>query len=127
MKSRRFVATAAGLVLAQGALAMCYEVYSGKDRLVYRSTQPPVDLSQPLHETVPTRFGAGSTMMFFQAEGSCPSEDTRKSAPVLTEEDVGKAFGRSRGPARNLDRYFTDREIGDAPPKPQTKPVRVQR
>jgi hypothetical protein len=58
---------AATLLFAKGASALCFEAYAG-DRLVYRSTEAPVDLSRPLHETVPARFGAGSTLLFFTDE-----------------------------------------------------------
>ena len=111
---KRWMVFAAGFVLARAALAMCYEVYSG-DRLVYRSTETPVDLSRPLHETVPGKFGRGSTLMFFPADGSCPSEDARVSAPVLSNEDVGSSFARGTGPARNLDRFFQARARDNAP------------
>jgi hypothetical protein len=98
----------AGLLLARGALAMCYEVYAG-DRLVYRSTTTPVDLSRPLHETVPAQFGRGAALMFFPIDAGCLNFDARVSAPVLGNEDVGAKFGSANAPARNLDQYFRDR------------------
>lgn len=107
--NKRMILIAVGLLLTQGALAMCYEVYSG-ERLVYRSTQTPVDMSRPLRETVPAAFGRGSTLMFFPEVEGCTSQDARVSAPVLTNEDVGSSFARAQGPARNLEPFFKDRE-----------------
>jgi hypothetical protein len=106
---KRMILIAAGLLLARGALAMCFEIHSG-ERLVYRSTQPPVDMSRPLHETVPAMFGGGSTLMFFPEADGCTSLDSRQSAPVLTNEDVGSNFTRAQGPARDLGQFFKDRE-----------------
>jgi hypothetical protein len=108
---KRMILIAAGLLLTRGALAMCFEVYSG-ERLVYRSTETPVDMSRPLRETVPAAFGGGSTLLFFPETEGCTSQDARRSAPVLSNEDVGSKFTQAQGPARNLERFFRDRESG---------------
>jgi hypothetical protein len=108
---KRMILIAAGLLLPRGVLAMCFEVYSG-ERLVYRSTETPVDMSRPLRETVPAAFGGGSTLLFFPETEGCTSQDERRSAPVLTNEDVGSKFTQAQGPARNLERFFRDRESG---------------
>ena len=105
---KRLALIAAGLLLARGALAMCFEVYSG-DRLVYRATRSPVDLSRPLHDTVPAQFGRGAALMFFPIDAGCLNYDARVSAPVLSNEDVGSKFSAAAAPARNLDQYFRDR------------------
>ena len=36
--------------------AACYTVYDPSDRVVYHESVPPVDMSRPLHETLPARF-----------------------------------------------------------------------
>jgi hypothetical protein len=105
---RHLALIAAGLLLARGAAGMCFEVRSA-DRLVYRSTQTPVDLSRPLHETVPAQFGRGATLMFFPIDEGCLNFDARVSAPVLGNEDVGSKFTASTAPPRNLDQFFRDR------------------
>jgi hypothetical protein len=109
----RPILIAAGLLLSQPALATCYAVYSG-DRLVYRSVATPVDLSRPLHETVPARFGRGTTMMFFPSSEGCTSVDvTAPPSPLLTNEE-GARSPRPRGAGRrgtplDLGPYFNDR------------------
>ena len=40
--------------------AACYTVYDASDRVVYHESVPPVDMSRPLHETLP----AGVHMIF---------------------------------------------------------------
>ncbi|MGE5115607.1 MAG: hypothetical protein ACM3N6_03840 [Betaproteobacteria bacterium] len=110
--SRNLMLIAAGLLLARGALAMCYEVYSG-DRLVYRSVQPPVDLSRPLHESVPERFGRGSTLQFFADDSNCgiAGAAVGRSGPLLTNRDAARAAERSGlpgGGALDLAPYFNE-------------------
>jgi hypothetical protein len=104
---------ALGLLLSQQALAACYAVYSG-DRLVYRSVASPVDLSRPLHETVPARFGRGATMTFVPSSEGCTTVDvTAPPSPLLTNEE-GARSPRPRGAGRrdtplDLGPYFNDR------------------
>jgi hypothetical protein len=110
---KRPILIAAGLWLSQHALATCYAVYAG-DRLVYRSVASPVDLSHPLHETVPARFGRGATMMFTPSSEGCTTVDaSAPPSPLLTNEE-GARPARARGAGRqgrpiDLDRYFNDR------------------
>lgn len=57
------------LALAVLALAMpaaqaaCYVVYGPDQQVVYRAQHPPVDMSRPLHETLP-RVAPGGSMVF---------------------------------------------------------------
>jgi hypothetical protein len=110
---KRPILIAAGLLLSQHALATCYAVYSG-DRLVYRSVASPVDLSRPLHETVPARFGRGATMMFTASSEGCTTVDvSAPPSPLLTNEE-GVRSSRPRGASRqdrpmDLGPYFNDR------------------
>ena len=50
--------------------AACYTVYQGNN-IAYRSTLPPVDLSQPYGETLPARFGSGASMIAANDETGC--------------------------------------------------------
>ena len=112
--TKRLILIAAGVLLAQPALATCYAVYSG-DRLVFRSIASPVDLSFPLHETVPPRFGRSSTMMFFPSSEGCTTVDVKAPpSPLLTNEE-GVRSSRPRGASRrdsplDLGPYFNDRK-----------------
>ncbi|HEX7385177.1 MAG TPA: hypothetical protein VF291_12755 [Burkholderiaceae bacterium] len=108
--SRRLMLIAAGLLLGRGAFAMCYEVYTG-DHLVYRSVQPPVDLSLPLHESVPARFGPGSTLQFFTDDSNCgiAGAAVGRTGPLLTNRDAARAAERGGlpgGGAMDLTPYF---------------------
>ena len=49
--------------------AACYTVYDPSDRVVYHESVPPVDMSRPLHETLPTRFPGGH--MIFDTDTDC--------------------------------------------------------
>ncbi|MBV8248928.1 MAG: hypothetical protein JO200_10815 [Comamonas sp.] len=59
--------------LAQAASAACYFVYAPSNELIYRSNRSPVDLSLPLHMTVP-RLSPGATMYFSLDEFNCATE-----------------------------------------------------
>ena len=67
------IAAVAGTLLSQGALAACYVVYGPAQQVIYRSTQPPVDLSYQLHETVPVVVPRG-TLVFTLDNGGCDFE-----------------------------------------------------
>jgi hypothetical protein len=47
----------------------CYTVYDPSDRVVYHESVPPVDMSRPLHETLPARFPGGH--MIFDTGTDC--------------------------------------------------------
>lgn len=60
----RFAAVAALAVAAShSAWAGCYRVYGPDQELVYRSPEPPVDMSLQIHETLP-KVLPGATLVF---------------------------------------------------------------
>ena len=63
----------AGAVFSPGASAACYVVYGPAQQVVYRSTQPPVDLSYQLHQTVPV-LAPGATLVFSPDNHGCDVE-----------------------------------------------------
>lgn len=65
MRALRYATAAlmAGLS-SQAATAACYVVYGPDQEVIYRSMEPPVDLSRPLHETLP-RVAPGGAPHFF--------------------------------------------------------------
>lgn len=82
----------------------CYTVYDGASRVVYRSAQPPVDMSRPLHDTLPQRFPGGH--MVFDAASTCeaivPEAPRRVAAagpaPLLTDRASAQAVGVNYAP-----------------------------
>ncbi|MDB5871575.1 MAG: hypothetical protein JWQ07_1017 [Ramlibacter sp.] len=63
------------------AMSACYTVYDRSNRVVYNGDQPPVDMSRPIHETVPMRFPGGH--MIFDTNTECPAIVALTPAPVL--------------------------------------------
>jgi hypothetical protein len=84
-----------GLAVPQ-ALA-CYTVYDRNGRVVYNGEAPPVDMSRPLHETLPDRFPGGH--MVFDAQAWCdsitpmsPVVAGRGGTPLLTDRRTAQAM-----------------------------------
>lgn len=77
----------------------CYTVYDGASRVLYRAVQPPVDMSRPLHDTLPQRFPGGH--MVFDAAASCDAivdgvprrVAAAGPAPLLTDRRSAEAAG----------------------------------
>lgn len=77
----------------------CYTVYDGANRVLYRSAQPPVDMSQPLHDALAQRFPGGH--MVFDTASACdavvPEARARVAAsrgtPLLTDRGSAEAAG----------------------------------
>ena len=82
---------ALGLCASQGAFATCYSVYAG-ERLAYQSIVAPVDLSKPLHETLPARFGPHAALVFSAADVACMG-----GAPALADQPTQPARPVSLG------------------------------
>ena len=85
-------------LLAAAALpaSACYTVYDSANRVLYQSDKPPVDMSVPLHETMPQRFPGGQLVFDLSAECQVVSSvamgdggpNTRSSSPLLTNQDA---------------------------------------
>ena len=82
-------AVVAGM-FSQAATAACYVVYGPDQEVIYRSVEPPVDLSRPLHETLP-QVAPGGTLVFSLDSQGCeleinklplqpPARDTQRPA-----------------------------------------------
>jgi hypothetical protein len=81
---------------APHALA-CYIVYDRDGHVVYNEETPPVDMSRPLHETLPDRFPGGH--MVFDTQASCdsitpmaPVVALRGGTPLLTDRRTARAM-----------------------------------
>jgi hypothetical protein len=53
---------AAAMLAAGSAQATCFKVYAGDGKLILESSTTPVNLSLPLGDTVPQKFGNGAFM-----------------------------------------------------------------
>lgn len=89
----------AGLLgLAAPHVLACYTVYDAAGRVIYNEETPPVDMSRPLHETLPVRFPGGH--MVFDTQASCdeitpmsPSvAGRRQGSPLLTQPRMARAM-----------------------------------
>jgi hypothetical protein len=58
----------------------CYTVYDRSNRILYQGEQPPVDMSLPIHETLPARFPGGH--MVFDSTTVCQNIVASRLAPV---------------------------------------------
>lgn len=78
----------------------CYTVYDRSERVVYQSEAPPVDMSRPLHETLPARFPGGH--LIFNLSDECQvissvasgngGRDMTSRAPLLMDERTAVAM-----------------------------------
>lgn len=91
----------ATLAVASVNAMACYTVYDPSNRVVYNAQVPPVDMSRPLHETLPAVFPDGH--MVFGATTDCPREPsvravsvaaavTAKRSPLLTDRRTAEAM-----------------------------------
>ncbi|MGE8492897.1 MULTISPECIES: hypothetical protein [Comamonas] len=61
------------LTASAWAQAACYTVYDSKNEVVYRSAEPPVDMSKPLHQTA-SELPSGSRVVFTPNHAVCVTE-----------------------------------------------------
>ncbi len=91
---------AAGALLAAAPALACYTVYDEQERIVYQALEAPVDMSRPLHETVPRAFPGGH--LVFGDSLDCQMQSPSRtflqatssgSPPLLTDERTARAMG----------------------------------
>jgi hypothetical protein len=101
---------AALAALAAGQALACYTVYDRNNKIVYNAVVAPVDMSRPLHETMPAKFPGGH--LVFTNGDDCPrdtggvggvlrmsSENGR--SPLLTDAKSAAAMGLRGTPIGN--------------------------
>lgn len=91
-----FTCLALGLaasVSSPGAFAACYVVYGPSEQVLYRASEPPVNLSYPLHQTVPV-LAPGATLVFSSDNQGCDSE-----VDLLAQSAVSRQAGTAQPPA----------------------------
>jgi hypothetical protein len=105
MKSFQFVLAAVAAMACGQALA-CYTVYDRDNRIIYNDVKPPVDMSQPLHQTMGKRFPAGASMIFTDND-NCPSEARLQvrarngKSPLLTDQKTAEELKLPYKPLAN--------------------------
>jgi hypothetical protein len=98
MLRRSYLLLCAALGAASFNASACYTVYDRSDRVVYQSESPPVDMSRPLHETLPSRFPGGQ--LVFDTSAACSASIAARGAardwtthsPLLTNERTAVAM-----------------------------------
>ncbi len=82
------------LTASAWAQATCYTVYDSKNEVIYRSAEPPVDMSKPLHQTA-GELPSGSRVVFTPNNSVCVTEvhalpgakkRTSSSANMVTDQ-----------------------------------------
>ena len=107
-----------GLLLAGANAMACYTVYDKASRVVYRGMEAPVDMSQPLHEALASRFPAGASMVFEQGALCTPvslSQVARPSGPMVPPntirmERTGRQLSPSSAAPLLTDRHTAQRQ-----------------
>jgi hypothetical protein len=87
------------LAVASFNAAACYTVYDGANRILYQGAESPVDMSRPIHETLPSRYPGGQ--LVFDNETDCAAVNLRSptmaysdrmTSPLLTEASNARAM-----------------------------------
>ena len=112
------LALLAGLALAGANAMACYTVYDGSNRVVFQSTEAPVDMSQPLHAALARRFSPGASMVFNQGASCTPVTLAQVARPTtgvvplntIRMEGTGKQMSPSSGAPLLTDRATAQRE-----------------
>lgn len=91
-----FVSTCVLAAVSLTPAYACFTIYGPDDQVIYRSMQPPVDMSPTLHQTVPVLFPRGH--LVFDLERECTSRPHRNVAgadtpPLLTQQSTARALG----------------------------------
>ncbi len=109
-KLRRVLGCMLGLAASKAALATCYTVYGPDNRMLYQAQTPPVDMSQPLHETLPRRYPGGH--LVFDSSNQCPVQNSLSAQPSPIQAATARAGGSTP--------LLTDRRTAEALRLPHT-------
>lgn len=82
-----------GLLFGALAQAACYTVMDARGTVLSQTSTPPVDMSRPLHQTVPARYGKGAHMVFGVADETCgpPADQWFDTASAQRQARPAKA------------------------------------
>ena len=96
----RSVLLASVAALAAGQALACFTVYDRNNRIVYNGAKPPVDMSRPLHETLPKAFPGGH--LVFGAGSDCPRETDLGGPTQLPSRDGRSPLLTNVGTAQSM-------------------------
>jgi hypothetical protein len=113
-----------GLLLVGANAMACYTVYDSANRVIYRGTDTPVDMSLPLREAVGQRFPAGSSLVFDLSPNCTPisiAQVARPTGPMVPPGTIRmERTGRTASPTSNASPLLTDRETAQRQHLPHT-------
>ena len=120
MNSKAWMVAAA--VLAAGsAQATCYRVYGGDGSMILESSTTPVNLSQPIGDTVPEKFGQGAFMTVSDLTVFCKDrrgEGGQKTVAAL-QGKKGTQLKLKAPNSREAKELEAQLQALEAPAKPQ--------
>ena len=98
MKHWKFLLLCSMLGSASFNALACYTVYDRSNRVVYTAQTAPVDMSQPIHQTLPQVYPGGH--MVFGTDTQCPTINTqantttlgRMGTPLLTDRRTAQSM-----------------------------------
>ncbi|WP_156385565.1 hypothetical protein [Ramlibacter sp. Leaf400] len=73
---------AALAALAAGPALACFTVYDRNNLVVYNALEAPVDMSRPLHETLPQKYPGGH--LVFDNTADCPTAAPQRQMRVAS-------------------------------------------
>ena len=79
---------AAALLAGGMAQATCFTVYKADGTVLHESSSTPVNLSLPIGDTVPEKFGPGATMTVSDQGIYCRDKRQAQAAPKSLAEAV---------------------------------------
>lgn len=100
-------AIAAALLSAGMAQATCYSVYKADGTIIQETSNSPVDLTLPIGDTIPVKFGTGASMTisesgFYCKDRGVPIEGAPKSLAQIVQAEEEKKMVL-KGPAAKED------------------------
>lgn len=110
-----------GLALAGANAMACFTVYDASSRVIYQGVESPVDMSQPLHQTLGRRF-PGAHMVFDQSADCTPVGLAQVARPTGRDVPAGTIrmeSGRRATPGGSST-LFTDRDTAARQGLPHT-------
>lgn len=112
-----------GLLLAGANAMACYTVYDAGSRVVYQGTEPPVDMSLPLHQALAQRFPRGAQMVFNQSATCQPvglGQVPRPTAGDVPPNTIRLERTNARPSSSAPSPLFTDRQTAERAQLPHT-------
>jgi hypothetical protein len=110
MNSKAWVLAAATLAAGM-AQATCYSVYRADGALIHEGSNTPVNLSLPLGDTVPEKFGAGASLTMSGLDHFCKERQgpgaARKAAARPAASKREKAADKPQAAAAEAEAETT--------------------